>query len=576
SSIEAALGLTAPLNTNIHRNDQMFSFIASSRGNGALAYSAYFTSGVQLLKTLEQIVRWKFGSFERVGSLLDFAGGYGRLTRFLVYAMPPDRVWVSDIQADAVAFQQAEFGVNGFVSTPDPADLPCDRTFDCIFVASLFSHLPSTTVHAWLKKLYHLLRPGGLLAFSVNDVSRFPVGLTMPETGIWFGEASEVASLDTKDYGTTFVTEAYVREAIFAATGRNEYRRVPYGVMYHKDLYVVVNEPAPDFSSLTFAYLPHGSVDYCLWTGQGDLKLRGWAVDFSADSAALRVQIFANDRLLRECTPCVHRPDVRDQYGDDRFLHAGWECSLPLANRDSAQPIVVKAVSAGGQQSLLYAGSIASLEPRGVVDLCYWTEPGLLHLGGWAVDTSGGGSPAEVQVLVDGVLRQKVLPFIRRPDLQQHFHDDRFLYASWECSLHLPDEGSSQIIVVRTISATGEESPVYTGSIAALERDVFANSSVQHAQLSSLQAELDRRLDYIQHLESELDERLGHIRHLEFELDRRLEYIRHLEAEVARKNAALADLEMRIRRWPWQRRRVSMERDHRYPSHPQSPHDEQR
>ncbi len=528
--LATTLGLIGPLNTNIHPNDQMFNFIASTRGNGAVAYSEYFTSGAQLLKILEQIVKWKFGSFERVGSLLDFASGYGRLTRFLVHAMPPDHIWVSDIQADAVTFQQAEFGVNGFVSASDPADLPCDRTFDCIFVASLFSHLPGTTLTAWLKKLYSLLRPGGLLAFSVNDESRLPVGLTMPESGFWFGKASEVASLDTEDYGTTFVTEANVRDAIIAVTGRPEYARVQYGVMYHQDLYVVANEPAPDFSSLNFSYLPHGSVDYGLWTGQGDLYLRGWAVDFSGDSAGLKVQFLADDQLLQECAPCVPRPDVRDQYRDDRFLHSGWECSLRFANFHSSQLILVRAVSPSGQESVLYVGSVASLEPRGVVELCNWAGPSELHVKGWAVDACGAGSPIEVQVFVEGTLRQKCLPFIRRPDLQQHFHDERFLYAGWECSLHLPNEDPSQIMIVRTISMSGEESLLYTGSIAALERQGDPNSDGP-VRLNNLHAELDQRL----------------------------EYIRYLEGEITRKDAALADLETQVRRWPWQRRRMSKE-----------------
>jgi hypothetical protein len=243
------------------------------------------------------------------------------------------------------------------------------------------------------------------------------------------------------------------------------------------------------------------------------------------------VQFFANDRPLQQCAPCMLRLDVRDQYKDDRFLHSGWECSLRLANYDSAQPIIVKAVSPNGQESLLYVGNIASLEPRGVVDLCFWTRPGELLVNGWAVDASGAGSPVEVQVFVEGMLRQKCLPFIRRPDLQQHFHDERFLYAGWECSLHLPNEDSSQIMVVRTISMSGEESLLYTGSIAGLVRQADPNSDDGPVRLNNLRAELDQRL----------------------------EYIRYLEGEITRKDAALADLETQVRRWPWQRWRVSKE-----------------
>ena len=65
--------------------------------------------------SFRQVVEWKFDSLEKVAAFLDFASGYGRFTRFLVQHLPADRIWVSDIQADAVAFQEEQFGVHGFV-----------------------------------------------------------------------------------------------------------------------------------------------------------------------------------------------------------------------------------------------------------------------------------------------------------------------------------------------------------------------------------------------------------------------------------------------------------------------------
>src|SRR5690349_4914072 len=101
--LQNALGLTTAPDMNIHPNDQMLNFITSVRGSGLVGRSEYYVSGVQMMKILEQLVEWKFGSFDNVGSLLDFAGGYGRVTRFLVHKLPANRIWVSDIQAEAVA-----------------------------------------------------------------------------------------------------------------------------------------------------------------------------------------------------------------------------------------------------------------------------------------------------------------------------------------------------------------------------------------------------------------------------------------------------------------------------------------
>ncbi len=196
--LQSTFGTAGHFNTKIHPSDQMHTFVASVLDNEEAARFHYFRTGAQLMDVLRQLVEWKFGSFANAGTLLDFASGYGRLTRFLLQEMPAGRVWVSDIQAEAVLFQEKEFGVNGFVSATDPANLNCAEKFDCIFVASLFSHLPEATFVPWLRKLYSLLKPGGLLAFSVHDESLLDSSRKMPPGGIYFHEHNEIAELDTR------------------------------------------------------------------------------------------------------------------------------------------------------------------------------------------------------------------------------------------------------------------------------------------------------------------------------------------------------------------------------------------
>lgn len=537
STLESTLGLSSPLNTNIHPADDMLNYITSIRGSGSIARSEYFTSGVELLKVLEQLVAWKFGSIDNVGSLLDFASGYGRMTRFLVHKLPADRIWVSDIQAEAVQFQQEEFGVNGFVSTADPADLQVDQTFDCIFVASLFSHLPPARFTAWLDKLYGMLSPGGILVFSANGEHTLPAVHIMPASGIWYWGGSEIASLEVSDYGTTIVTEAYVANAIAAASGRREYARIPYAVLYVQDLYVVPKDPAADFNSLHFTYLPHGSVDYGLWTVEGDLFLRGWVVDFSCEPAELKVQFLTGDRLLGECVPNVPRPDVQQHYTDDRFLLTGWERTIEIPELDAGQPLTVKAVPPGGSDSLLYVGDIASLTPRGKVDSCRWTGADTLYLRGWAVDPSGDNSPVEVQVFVEGTLRQKCMTYMERPDLRQYFND-RYQYAGWECSFRAPNYEPSQRLVVRSVSSSGRETELYVGGFATLE---------QVAETKPGNADEGPKVNDVLTMDEALQQ-------LQTEREQQVIYIRRLEEEIAHKNEALAYLEPLARRWLGKRR----------------------
>jgi hypothetical protein len=74
---------------------------------------------------------------------LDFAAGYGRVTRWLVSAY--GTVTVAEIEQDMIDFHTREFGVQEFVSSTDPRMLFLhDQDYD-IFVFSLFTHLPDRT-----------------------------------------------------------------------------------------------------------------------------------------------------------------------------------------------------------------------------------------------------------------------------------------------------------------------------------------------------------------------------------------------------------------------------------------------
>ncbi len=93
-----------------------------------------------MFREVAQVAEWAFGGFDGIESVLDFASGHGRFTRFLLQTVPSDKVWDSDIYADAMDFQRREFGVRCIPSCDRPEDYRPGRHFDLIFVASLFSH----------------------------------------------------------------------------------------------------------------------------------------------------------------------------------------------------------------------------------------------------------------------------------------------------------------------------------------------------------------------------------------------------------------------------------------------------
>ena len=111
-----------------------------------------------------------------------------------------------------------------------------------------------------------------------------------------------------------------------------------------------------------------GRIDLCLWANPGELYLKGWVAPIGDGGSPLELHIFVDDQLRQKCLPSIHRPDLRDYFNDDRFLHAGWACSCRLPDNSPAQLLTVKGVSPTGAESLIYSGTINSLLPLTSLD----------------------------------------------------------------------------------------------------------------------------------------------------------------------------------------------------------------
>lgn len=351
----------------IDARDEMLEFLVDgSEGDRERGLFAYFRSGLSIADAMTQILLWRFGDPGRIERLLDFASGYGRVTRFLLrHFRDGQRLWVSDIYADAVRFQEESFGVRGVVSTTAPEDFACSERFDAILVTSLFTHLPEERFVGWLRRLLGLLRPGGLLVFSVHDEAIRDPAVAMPETGLLFQELSESNSLDTSDYGSTWVTETFVRSALErAAEGPVSLWRSPLGLCNFQDLYVAVREEGVDFSGLTLHTEPFLFLERCAVSRPNPekdpavLDLAGWSTVLGG--AVREVQATLDGRLLAAAPVDGLRPDVAAVLRDERFTRSGWRIKAPLPpgiSRNNAL-LILRAVDARGAGFPVWASTL--------------------------------------------------------------------------------------------------------------------------------------------------------------------------------------------------------------------------
>lgn len=348
---------------NICEDDEMYLFSLNNvKDDRDRALVRYYSIGRRILDTVKQVVEWHFGSLENVPSFLDFACGYGRFTRFLIQEIAPEKIWVSDIYANAVKFQTEYLGVNGIVSTGKPENYLIDRKFDCILANSFFSHMPERTFTSWLQNLYDLLTPNGILMFSVHDECLRAFGTQMPASGILFSAQSESQSLDKEEYGTTYVTEKFVRECVEKVSGGKAFvHRIKKGICRFQDLYVVTNELVRDFSELNFNHHPEGYIDVAAFTNKENLYLEGWVADVNLNGRVEELQVLVNGEVVQMCEPFYDRPDVAGYFETDGALQSGWRCYLPKNTVALEDVLIVKAINNYGLEWILETCTIKSL-----------------------------------------------------------------------------------------------------------------------------------------------------------------------------------------------------------------------
>jgi SAM-dependent methyltransferase len=178
----------------------------------------YFDGGNADAKKIIELMKL-FGMHEEKCRILEFASGYGRITRHLTKCCD---VTVSDIHPAAVEMIKSRLKTPAYVSSHAPDELSIPGKYDFVFAISLFSHLPDATFGPWIAALLSLTKPGGYLMFTTHGPKGVKASPGLPSLGpdgIGFIPLSEQADLDGQLYGTTTVAPEYVRRKIVSVGG---------------------------------------------------------------------------------------------------------------------------------------------------------------------------------------------------------------------------------------------------------------------------------------------------------------------------------------------------------------------
>jgi SAM-dependent methyltransferase len=205
----------------VHQDDLLWRFIAGLTTlfpAPADVADYYFSDGAKSARMLAAAIdRHSAGG---PLSIMEFAAGYGMVTRHLRRVLPNAAITSCDIHEAAVEFLQTEIGVSAVLSEHRPEDLQFAQQYDVVFALSFFSHMPESSFGRWLGALYRNVKPGGLFIFTTHGLASRPnLGdPEIPESGIWFKPLSEQHDIEGAEYGSTLSTPEFVIRELYANT----------------------------------------------------------------------------------------------------------------------------------------------------------------------------------------------------------------------------------------------------------------------------------------------------------------------------------------------------------------------
>lgn len=237
---EAASSLN--VSDKVHDNDPIFRFLIANPAfsSTAAAVSYYFNDGANSARKIRRAIE-KYVPAQGARRILEFASGYGPVTRHAVRELAQHELHACDTHPDAVAFLQGELGAKSLLSSAQPQSLVFPVQYDFIYALSFFSHVPDRTWGDWIRRLVDALVPDGVLLFTTHGrISRkfFPDAV-LDERGYWFSGDGGGSEPESADRGQAITSLGYVESRISEIENCEMICFEQAGWWDHQDVYVL-------------------------------------------------------------------------------------------------------------------------------------------------------------------------------------------------------------------------------------------------------------------------------------------------------------------------------------------------
>jgi SAM-dependent methyltransferase len=128
----------------------------------------FLESGALAARSIRSALARNGVELERLGAILDFGCGCGRVLRHWAQLDGP-QVWGTDYNERLVAWCRRNLPFAHLTRNELEPPLPLDDgQFDLVYGLSVFTHLPLRLQHAWMAELRRVVRPGGFVLFTAH------------------------------------------------------------------------------------------------------------------------------------------------------------------------------------------------------------------------------------------------------------------------------------------------------------------------------------------------------------------------------------------------------------------------